>query len=166
MDIKIYSRLFDFKGFIVSLIFRLIIILILISAGLHFNENPIVITIIILAGLIIIFRLSIDRILLLSSLGFVIRKTFFGIWNISEIIEYSEIDKVIYTGNYTLKNEIIFDLLPPDYKSTNPNLIIIKLKDGSLKKFPYYIFKNKIKDFVDLGNKLINEKKPAHNKSS
>ncbi len=156
-NIKVLSKLLDIQTVIAGWILRLIIIIILILAGIHFNENPIGITIVIIIGLILMLLISRDYTLLLSSLGLIVRKTILGIWNKDEIIEYSKIESIIYTGDYTLSKEIFFDLMLGDL-APNPNFVKIKFKDGSLKKFRYYIFKNRIIDFVTLGNNLIKKK--------
>src|SRR6187431_2672667 len=98
---EILGKLFDTRSVVIGWLVRLAVIVFLILAGKHYDENPVVIAIIFIIGLVIIIG-SISETLLLSSSGLIVRTTFFGVWNKDKIIEYSKIESINYTGDYTL----------------------------------------------------------------
>lgn len=151
---EILGKLIDVKDIVIGWLVRPAVIAFLVLAGNHYDENPLLISIIFVIGLTILI-FGTDEALLLTSSGLIIRKTFLGVWSRNKIIAYSEIKSMDCTGNYTLGKEAFFFFMPGS-KSADPNEIQIKLKDGSVMEFRFHIFKDKIIEFVALGNRLIN----------
>lgn len=146
---EILGKLIDIKDIVIGWFVRLAVIAFLILAGNHYDENPVVISIIFVIGLVLLIA-GINEALLLSSSGLIVRKTFFGVWSKDKVIGYAEIESIDCTGNYTLGKEAFFFFMPGS-TSADPNEIRITLKDGSVMEFRFHVFKEKIIAFVELG---------------
>lgn len=150
----IYKRLYDIQSIIIKLIVAVMIIVVMVSAGKNFSENPIFIGVFLVIGLLSLIIIAKTDILILSSKGLIFRTNYWIIRNKDEIIKYDCIKEITYIEDYTIEKEITRNMLP-GYQSLEPNKLYIKMKDDSFKEFKFYVFKEQLRDFVAKGKELI-----------
>lgn len=95
--------------------------------------------------------------MLLTFDGLINRSQYWSIWNKDELIKYSKIEKIIHSEEYTFELEMWSTILP-GHQSLDPNKIYLKMKDGDVKEYHFFIFKDKMRSFSAMGNKILKQK--------
>lgn len=131
---------------ILNWILRVVILGIIISIGTHFNENPPVISIVILIGIGFIFLLG-EYSLLLYEDHFIYRKKLWGFIYRDKKYYFDNIKSIDLHGEYTL-NMIVLEDLIPNQQFLPSNTIEITYKNGEKEEIDLYVLKGRLAKFL------------------
>jgi len=145
MNKPIYKIDDNFKV-ILNWILRVVIIVILISIGTRFNENPPVILIVILIGIGFIFLIG-EYSLLLYEDHFIYRKKILGFIYRDKKYYFDKIQSIDLQGEYNLRMIVLINLIPGQQHLPS-NTIEITYKNGEKEVIGLHVLKGRLANFL------------------
>jgi len=145
MNKPIYKIDDNFKV-ILNWILRVVIIGILISIGTRFNENPPVISIVILIGIGFIFLIG-EYSLLLYEDHFIYRKKILGFIYRDKKYYFDKIQSIDLQGEYNLRMIVLINLIPGQQHLPS-NTIEITYKNGEKEVIGLHVLKGRLANFL------------------
>jgi len=145
MEKSIY-KIDDYYKVILHWILRIVILGILIAIGTRFNENPPVISIVILLGLGFIFIIR-EYSLLLYEDHIVYRKKYWGVIFKDKKYYFENIESIDLHGEYTL-NMILLENTIPGEQFLPSNTIEITFSNGEKEEIDLYVLKSRLAKFL------------------
>ncbi|MCF8296410.1 MAG: hypothetical protein K9J13_02600 [Saprospiraceae bacterium] len=132
---------------------RIALLIMLVTVLYNIMENPNGLSI--LAGiiLIVIFIVKSEKLELYNNRIILKKRFFLDIFSINKVYYYKDILEFHVSGNRTLKNDLIEDILSPQAFEFR-NYISIKLKDKGYKKHVTYIYLDELEKIRKKLNEL------------
>ena len=158
---KSIYKIDDYYKVILNWILRIVILGILIAIGTRFNENPPVISIVILLGIGFIFLIG-EYSLLLYEDCFIYRKKLWGFIFRDKKFYFEDIESIDLHGEYSLKMIVLEDLIP-NQQFLPSNTIEIIYKSGEKEEIDLYVLKGRLAKFLKLTLTQLDKYKKTKN---
>lgn len=153
---KTHKVLFNGSSLLFTWSLRVFLIIILVSALLHFNKNTIVITIISLIIFFLLYFTSDGVYLILKDNGILYRKKYWLLFNVDTFYDFKNTTFISINGEYSLDLDMSRKFFP-GYQHLEPNTIILFYSNNDKKEIRVYIHKHLLQDFANLSNALLRQ---------
>jgi hypothetical protein len=153
---NVITKLVDYNSILSSLFVSILIIIAYVTIIKTIDNDLALIITLSLFGLFLLFNLSINETLTLTKKSIIHKKHV--LYLITKVINEIELNK-IKSFDYKIKHTtgtLFLDFITPNGSFSEPNRVIVNLKDGTSKIFKFYKLKSSLIKFVDQANLIIN----------